>query len=59
MRQGDLLGYVADLGRPTVRVAVAQAAGFTALHPGAYKGTVGKLRGDVLAGLVRVVTIVG
>ena len=31
--------------------AVARAADFAALHPGAYSGTVQKLRGDVISAM--------
>jgi enoyl-CoA hydratase len=45
------IGYLDEVvpAEEVLDVALAHAAGLAALHPGAYRGTVNKLRGDLLA----------
>jgi len=47
------VGYLDEVvpAEQVLDTAVARAAEFAALHPGAYRGTVQKLRGDVIAAM--------
>ena len=49
------VGYLDEVAPvdQVLEVAVARAAEFAALHPGAYRGTVAKLRGDTLDTMTR------